>query len=161
MYDNSVGTTEIERFIGPNRKDSLIEKLNKLKQKQLPLLYGNDCKPVLETFGLKAESIIQKVYFKAQLFLPFTNQNITLKTLNNDCVVGFYISKNELDQFTNCKFYLPNKKDWLIILHSNVDLLNFEWFNNIAQNYFEQKYSSLFWVKLKNGLLKKVFLVWW
>jgi len=161
LYDKSVGTYEIERFIGPNRKDSLVEKLDKLKDKQLPLLYNNDCKPFLEKLELKAETISQQVYFKAQLFLPFTDKNIKLKTLNNNCVVGFYINKNELHQFSHCKFYLPNKIDWLIIPHSNVDWLTFESFNTIAQKYFEQKYSSLIWVKLKTGLIKKVFLVWW
>lgn len=161
LYDASVGTSEIEHFIGPNRKDSLIEKLNKLKEKQLPLLYADDCKPVLEKFRLKAKTITQQVYFKAQLFLPFANKNLQLKTLNNACIVGFYINKNELLQFNDCKFYIPKKKDWLIAPNANVDWLNFESFSSIAQDYFEQKYSAFIWVKLKNGLIKKVFLVWW
>jgi len=38
LYDASVGDTEIAHFIGPNRKDSLIEKLTKLQEKQLPIL---------------------------------------------------------------------------------------------------------------------------
>ena len=43
LYDASVGKNEIEHFIGPNRKDALIEKLTKLKEKQLPLLFTNEC----------------------------------------------------------------------------------------------------------------------
>ena len=35
LYDASVGNTEIEHFIGPNRKDSLTEKLIKLSDKSL------------------------------------------------------------------------------------------------------------------------------
>ena len=38
LFDATVGNSEIEHFIGPNRKDSLLEKLTKLKEKQLPLL---------------------------------------------------------------------------------------------------------------------------
>ena len=45
LYDDTVGDTEIDHFIGPNRKDSLIEKITKLKNKQLPLLYSDVCKP--------------------------------------------------------------------------------------------------------------------
>ncbi len=161
LYDDSVGTSEIDHFIGPNRKDSLIEKLTKLKDKQLPLLYTNTCKTYLETFGLKAETIKQEVYFKAQLFVPFTNQNLRLTTLNNNCIVGFYITKKQLNHFTDCKFYIPNKKDWLIAPYTNVNWLSFEHFSSTTQDYFEQKYSTLIWIKLNNGLIQKVFLVWW
>ncbi|WP_299553696.1 DUF1853 family protein [Seonamhaeicola sp.] len=161
VYDATVGTSEIGHFIGPNRKDSLIEKLVKLKEKQLPLLYSNACEPYLEKFDLKAENISQQVYFKAQLFLPYGNQNIQLKTLNSDCIVGFYIPKNELKAFADCKFHIPVKKDWLVVPHANVNWLNFNDFRVIAKNFLGQKFSPLCWVKFKNGDIKKMFLVWW
>ena len=161
LYDASVGESEIDHFIGPNRKDSLKEKLNKLKEKQLPLLYSNTCKPYIEALDLKVKDISQQVYFKAQLFLPFSNQNIKLKTLNTDCVIGLYINHIELQQFKGCKFYIPNKKDWLIRPHAHVDWLNFHEFKVAAQDYFEQKFSTLCWIKFNNGELKKIFLVWW
>ncbi|WP_406685647.1 DUF1853 family protein [Seonamhaeicola sp. MEBiC1930] len=161
LYDAAVGTTEIDHFIGPNRKDSLIEKLVKLKDKQLPLLHFDACKPYLEALGLNAKNITQQVYFKAQLFLPFTNQNIQLKELNNECVVGCYITKNELDHFKDHKFYIPEKKDWLVTPYSNINWVTFESFKTTARNYCSEKYSTLFWIKFKNGVLKKMFLVWW
>ncbi|GAA4946740.1 hypothetical protein GCM10023314_20030 [Algibacter agarivorans] len=161
LYDASVGNSEIDHFIGPNRKDSLKEKLTKLKEKQLPLLYSNACKPYLEELDLKVEDMSQQVYFKAQLFLPFSNQNIKLKTLNTDCVIGFYLNQNELDQFNDCKFYIPNKKDWLILPHTHVNWLDFHIYKTITKDYFEQKFSPLCWIKFNNGVLKKMFLVWW
>ncbi|MEW4925720.1 DUF1853 family protein [Algibacter sp. 2305UL17-15] len=161
LYDASVGSNEIDHFIGPNRKDSLIEKLTKLKDKQLPLLFSDACKPYLDALNLNSEAILQQVYFKAQLFVPFSNQDLQLKTLNNDCVVGFYINLNELDAFAACKFYIPNKKDWLVTPHTNVNWLNFETFKTVAKDYIAQKFSALCWVKDKTGELKKVFLVWW
>jgi len=39
LYDPSIGLTQLDHWIGPNRRDSLVKKLTKLKQKQLPLLY--------------------------------------------------------------------------------------------------------------------------
>ena len=161
LYDASVGESEIDHFIGPNRKDSLKEKLTKLKEKQLPLLNSKSCKPYLEAFNLIAENISQQVYFKAQLFLPFSNQNSKLKTLNTDCVIGFYINHIELQQFKDCKFYIPHKKDWLILPHTHVNWLNFHVFKAVTQDYFEHKFSTLCWIKVKNGELKKMFLVWW
>ncbi len=161
LFDASVGDTEIAHFIGPNRKDSLKEKLTKLKDKQLPLLYSDACKPYLEEFDLNPENITQQVYFKAQLFLPFSNQDVELKTLNTDCITGFFINQNELNQFKDCKFYIPNKKDWLILPHAHVNWLNFDAFKVVTEDYFEQKFSALCWVKFNSGELKKLFLVWW
>tara|TARA_R110002095_G_scaffold203890_1_gene186244 strand:- start:76 stop:870 length:795 start_codon:yes stop_codon:yes gene_type:complete len=161
LYDASVGETEIEHFIGPNRKDSLKEKLTKLKDKQLPLLHSTECKNFLNELNLLSEDISQQVYFKAQLFMPFSKQNMQLKTLNTACIVGFYVNENELNNFSDCKFFIPQKKDWLVFPHTNINWLNFTDFKAIVQDYFEQQFSTLCWVKLKNGELKKVFLVWW
>ena len=161
LFDASVGDTEIAHFIGPNRKDSLKEKLTKLKEKQLPLLYSDACKRHIDTFNLKAENIVQQVYFKAQLFVPFHNQDIQLTTLNTGCIAGFYINQTELNQFKDCKFNIPSKKDWLILPYTNVNWLNFDTFKAAAEDYFEQKFSTLCWVKFNSGELKKLFLVWW
>ena len=161
VYDTAVGNTEIEHFIGPNRKDSLEEKLTKLKDKQLPLLHTIACKNYLSELNLQSEDIAQQVYFKAQLFVPFSKQSMQLKALNTACIVGFYINQNELNNFSDCKFYIPQKKDWLVFPHTYVNWLNFTDFKNIAQDYFEQQFSPLCWIKFKNGALKKVFLVWW
>lgn len=161
LLDMSIGTTEIDHFIGPNRKDSLKEKLTKLKNKQFPILHTPECKTYLRTLHLNSDDISQQVYFKAQLFVPFLKENIELKVLNTNCIVGFYINKNQLNLFKDCKFFVPKKKDWLVIPHTNVEWLSFNKFKIIANNYFEQQFSSLCWVKLKNGELKKFFLVWW
>lgn len=161
LYDTSVGNNEIEHFIGPNRKDALKEKLTKLKEKQLPLLHSKACENYLSTFHLKSDEVSQQVYFKAQLFVPFTNQNIKLKKLNPACITGFYINRNQLENFNDCKFFFPIKIDWLIIPHTHVNWLNFNDFKTVTEDYFERQFSPMCWIKFKNGELKKVFLVWW
>jgi len=161
VYDVNAGNSEIERFIGPNKKDSLIEKLTKLKEKQLPLLYSNECKSFLKTIKLNIDTIEQQVYFKAQLFVPYSNQNIELKTLNSDCITGFYINKKQLEQFADCKFYIPIKKDWLVIPHQNVNWANFYQFKENSDEYLDRDFSPLCWLKKTNGEIKKFFLVWW
>ena len=133
----------------------------KLKKKQLPLLYSDTCTPYLDKLDLKAENISQQVYFKAQLFVPFRNQNIQLKTLNTDCISGFYIKQTELHKFKACKFYIPIKKDWLLLPHTKVNWLNIDAFKLATKEYVEQNFSALFWVKFKSGELKKAFLVCW
>lgn len=161
LLNETVGHTEIEHCIGPNRKDTLTEKLNKLKEKQLPLLYSNECEIYLKSIEIASKEVLQQVYFKGQLFLPFSNRNIELKTLNNNCICGFYIHQKELEQFIDCKFYIPNKKDWLVIPHKNVNWLTFDEFQITSKQYLERQFSPMNWLKLKNGELKKFFLVWW
>ncbi|TXD52589.1 MULTISPECIES: DUF1853 family protein [unclassified Polaribacter] len=161
VYDSSVGNTEIAHFIGPNRKDSLVEKLTKLKNKQLPLLYANECVNYLKSIDLKSTEITQKVYFKAQLFVPFANSTLQLTSLNNECISGFYVNQKELKQFYDSKFYIPIKKDWLVQPHQNVDWLNFQQFKNDKKEYLERNFSPLCWLKKPNGEIEKFFLVWW
>ena len=113
------------------------------------------------SINLKASEIEQNIYFKALLFVPFSNINIELSFLNQDCISGFYIPQKEVHLFNDCKFYIPFKKDWIVIPHKNVNWLKFEEFNSITKNYFQKKTSPLCWVKQKNGEILKLFLVWW
>lgn len=161
LYDTFVGANEIEHFIGPNRKDALVDKLTKLKEKQLPLLYSKECKDYLSTLKLASEEIKQQVYFMAQLFVPLSNKNIQLENLNQNCIIGFYINIKELQQFNGCKFFIPIKKDWLIIPNANVNWLSFIEFKKYAKEYLDRQFSPMCWLKKSNGELKKFFLVWW
>ncbi|MCB0462146.1 MAG: DUF1853 family protein [Flavobacteriaceae bacterium] len=161
VYDEKVGTTEIDHFIGPNRKDSLTEKLNKLQHKQLPLLYSNECKLYLSNLDLDVLNIEQQVYFKAQLFVPFAKKDLQLTLLNPECICGFYINQQELQQFSDCKFYMPSKKDWLTMPHIHVDWLNFNAFKTKVNTYLERQFSPMVWVKHPSGNIEKLFVVWW
>lgn len=160
VYDPNVGNNEISHCIGPNRKDSLVEKLTKLKRKQLPLLHTEACKPYLDTLNLNAETISQQVYFKAQLFMPY-RRYYKLKLLNDACIAGYYISRSNFDEFDKCKFFIPTKKDWLITPHTHVDWMSFNVTNLAIASDMEKQYAVMLWVKHNTGVIEKVFLVWW
>jgi hypothetical protein len=161
LYDAAIGKNEIEHFIGPNRKDALLEKLTKLKEKQLPLLFTNECENYLNTIHLSSEKMEQQVYFKAQLFVPFSDKKLQLSKINQACIAGFYMNKIALANFSDCKFYIPNKLDWLIIPHENVNWGSFHQFTKSSDEYLERQYSPLCWLKKSNGVIEKFFLVWW
>ena len=158
LYDKTVGATELEHWIGPNRNDSLHQKIEKLSTKQLPLLFKSETKKYID---LEIESIQQKVLFKAQLFVPYSNQNVTFEQLNTDCIAGFYINQEELQQFTSAKFYIPTKLSWLVQPHSNVAWLSYNDFKNEVNSLLKTKKSPLCWMKQPNGEVFKFFLVWW
>lgn len=161
LYDESVGNSEIEHWIGPNRRDSLIQKITKLKEKQLPLLYSKQCRKYLEEFNLTSEEIEQQVYFKAQLFVPLKDVRKQFSVINNECISGFYINRKELLNFTDCKFHIPNKHNWLIAPHKSINWLKFEDFYEKLKAFLINEKSPLCWLKKSNGELHKIFIVWW
>ncbi|XCF05028.1 DUF1853 family protein [Tamlana crocina] len=161
LYDAREGHDEIERWIGPNRRDSLIKKLSKLKEKQLPLLYNNYTLPVLERLNIDVKTVEQQVYFKAQLFLPFESKDIPFKKINRDCVKGFYIRFYEIETFSACKFYIPSKHNWLIEPVAGVNWLNYNSFYEKKEALITEKIASMCWIKWPNGEIKKCFVVWW
>ena len=161
LYDKSVGNTEIERWIGPNRRDSFIQKVDKLSKKQLPLLHHPKTEPYLKELKLSSKTIKQQVYFKAQLFVPLSDFGNEFPVINNSCIQGFYIYFNDLQMFNDCKFYIPNKHDWLIIPHTNVNWLSYNRYVDVLKTYIDQKNAPLCWLKKRNGELFKFFVVWW
>ncbi|OUR91869.1 hypothetical protein A9Q87_08685 [Flavobacteriales bacterium 34_180_T64] len=161
LYDESVGATELEHWIGPNRKDSLINKLTKLKEKQLPNLYRLETKELLKQFNLKSEAIEQFVYFKAQLFVPIQLIHNSFKLINNECIKGIYVKISELDQLSKCKFHIPTKINWLVEIHTQIDWLSFEQFIPKIEIITSQHTAPLCWIKYPNGEVIKCFVVWW
>lgn len=160
LFDASVGTTELEHWIGPNRKDSLIKKLNKLKNKQLPLIHHPTTTALLQSLQLPNLLIQQRVIFKAQLFIPF-NSSIPNTHLNKQCIIGFYIPFSQIDQLKDCKFFILKKLDWLQIPHTDVNWLTFQVLVDKVATLTQQKIAPLTWVKFNNGTIQKIFIIWW
>ncbi|MCK0156773.1 DUF1853 family protein [Cellulophaga sp. F20128] len=162
LYDKNVGTTEIGHWIGPNRNDTLLKKLNKLKEKQLPLLYNTHTASVLKGIGIAASEIQQSVIFKAQLFIPYkTKEDIEFSLVNKDCLTGFYIHFSELFQLNSCKFYIPEKINWLLDVQTQVNWMHYpEFYIKMEDSVLHQR-SPLCWIKFPNGSSKKMFVVWW
>ena len=161
LYDEKSGEIEIEQFIGPNKKDSLLQKLTKLQKQQLPLIYNKNTEQLLSKLNLNAIEIEQKVLFKAQLFLPYNCEIPELKQLNSACVKGFYIPFNDLQILSKYKFYIPSKINWLQEIQTQVNWLTFEAFLPKVTTIIEQKTSPLCWLKQPNGEDQKFFIVWW
>lgn len=158
LFDPNLGKTEIDHCIGPMRRDSLNAKLTKLQNKQFPLLYAPETKPLLDRFNLDAKDFKQRMYFKAQIFMPH-GENHLLKTLNSDCVYGFYFNYKDLPRFEDYKFHIPKKTDWLLDLSANVDWKTYDAVLPQLSVYESEGYSPMLWIKHPKGLLNKCFVV--
>ncbi len=162
LYDPTLESNNtLEKWIGPNRNDSLVYKLKKLKKSQLPLLYNKSTQEYLEHHNLDVKTIKQRVCFKAQLFLPYNSQNINIEPLNEGCVAGFYMSFCDISIFKNLHFYMPKKLEWLTDLHNNIDWLDYEEAIIEIKEFIDNKRSPLIWLKDSDDHLKKCFITWW
>lgn len=148
-------------WIGPNKKDSLIEKLNRLNNHQLPLLYQPECVDYLKSKQIDINNIAQRVLFKAQLFLPEDSEPISFEGLNEACVAGRYIHYVLFNKFKDCKFFIPHKYDWLVIPHSNMDWVIYEKAIFNIKEFIDREFSPLVWIKHSNGVIQKYFIIWW
>ena len=161
LYDDQLSDNELDNWIGPNRKDSLRFKLDKLKNKQLSLLDHSKTMEILNDFSLCHPDISSKVLFKAQLFIPVICTGKIFENINNDCVIGYYMGMDDLIKRTDCEFYMPMKLDWLIEPHKGVEWLSIGDFMPCLALEISQSRSPLCWVKTPDGILEKIVVVFW
>lgn len=163
LYNEHIHGTNLHKWIGPNKKDDLIQKLTKLKNKQLPILFREETKKAIEDLNIKfsRKNILQMVLFKAQLFVPKYKLTDVFPDINNDCIKGFYINSNELETIKLNEFYIPSKKDWLIEPQIDAEWLNYNEFNIKVKTFVNEQRSPMCWLKNENDTMQKFFVVWW
>ena len=151
LYNPVYNPNDINAWIGPNRNDSLKNKIEKLANKQLPLLYHKVTQKKLADFGLTPEMITQQVCFKAWLFVPLNfNKNIT--TFNAECIAGNYLTLSEFIELHNEKttYFCPKKQNWLQQPETQK-----EWFllNNVLiqiRKLMDSDQAIMVWTQYKN-----------
>lgn len=162
VYDANF-SSEMQRWIGPNRKDSLLQKVEKLKEKQFPLLFKPETEDLLQSLGIKNKEVIQKTYFKANLFIPKSLQKQKFPNIDSACIAGTWVHFNEFNSVTyqEFEFFLPKKQDWPIdpqygdtwVSHS--EIIKEIW------THFHKKKSPLVWIKKPGNEFERLFVVWW
>lgn len=158
LFDPKEGETEIDHWIGPNRKDCFKYKLDKLKDKQLPMVFHKSNAELLLKFNIVAEELKQRVDFRGQLFVPF-NDSVEFECVNQDCVKGVYYRLGELPK--NAEYYLPEKNDWLIEPIINADWKDYDQIQIELKELLQNERSPLCWIKTSTDSLEKCFVVWW
>ncbi|MGY5352771.1 DUF1853 family protein [Wenyingzhuangia sp. IMCC45533] len=160
LYKTDI-TYELDRWVGPNLRDSLVKKLNKLKDKQFPMLHHPICKQLLADKNIDVDKITQYVHFKAQLYVPLSLMNHEFKNINNDCIKGYYISYKEIDfLFPMALYHIPAKQDWLIDPKYNDDWITFTEAKPIILEQIAIKHSPLIWIK-RETTYKRFFVTFW
>jgi hypothetical protein len=161
LYDSSF-KTEPEQWIGPNRKDTFRQKLDKLNSHQLPLLNHPATQEVLETYSINAKDCIQQVCFMAHCFTPLSLKDYTQFTINPKSVSGHYMTLTTFKkQFTEDDlFAIPKKTDWCVNPEYNEDWLSKSEAILEIETFLNDNRAPLIWIK-QNDTFYRVFVVWW
>ncbi|SHF98489.1 hypothetical protein SAMN05444396_103258 [Flavobacterium segetis] len=159
LYDPSISVEPINNWIGPNRNDSLKEKLEKLKTKQFPILYHDCTATLLNTLAI--HEVSQALCFLVSLFIPFDYQGIYHPVFQK-AIKGYYINVETFKSLNSVDktYYLPIKTEWGIDPTENETWTDF---NDVVKYIYlsiKQKQSPLCWQKHKNSYLQ-FFIVWW
>lgn len=159
LFDETIGTSEEEKWIGPNRKDSLFDKLEKIKVQQFPLIHCPETHQQLKHLGIEIPTE-QKLCLKAFLFLP-AKMNISLLPQNfQDCVVGYWVRVKDLEQDETPLYAIPNKKEWLLPVETITNWYSFSEIKALIAEQLQNRKSPLIYKKIIHKV-EKFFVVWW
>jgi len=159
LFDPTLSSDPTKNWIGPNRKDSLIEKLEKLKNRQFPLLYHPYVQARLT--GVDKGRIEQQLCFLASLYLPF-EKKVDLPFDHMKAVKGFYL---DLDTFqrldeSSKSYYIPMKTEWGMDPSGNKTWMPYaDVRETILKNLAENR-APMCWQK-QGEIFSEFFIVWW
>ncbi|MCM8569988.1 DUF1853 family protein [Gramella jeungdoensis] len=161
IYDEQL-SPGINRWIGPNRRDSFSQKLDKLNTRQFPILYKPETGIYLKELGIKPEGIEQQLCFKAKLFTPNELQLTKASEINPECHEGEWYRFSEFLNFEweENLFFSPPKRFWSAVPESNKEWFSHSEIIKTIEAFFEKQKSPLIWMKTKTGY-KSFFVVWW
>lgn len=154
---------EMQRWIGPNKKDSLLQKIKKVTENQFPLLALPETKEYFKLINLDAEIIQQEICFKAMLFIPEALKNNNFPHINKDCILGFWFHLEDFSKYNkkDFKFFTPEKQDWPINpKHAEIWWSYHEILEQIEVLHLRKK-SPLIWIKKYDEIFERIIVVWW
>jgi hypothetical protein len=159
LFDPSISSDSLNNWIGPNRNDSLIEKLEKLKRKQFPLLYHEAAKSMFST--IEIDEVSQALCLLVSLFIPF-KYKASFSPVYEKAVKGYYLSfETFLGLDHSEKVYcIPTKKEWGIDPSENESWTDYTEVEKSIKTSIEERQAPLCWQKHKDSY-SAFFIVWW
>ncbi len=159
LFDPNLSLEAINNWIGPNRNDSLKEKLEKLKRKQFPLLYHNCAKSKFNS--LEIDEVSQALCLLVSLFIPF-EYKASLNPIYEKAIKGYYFNFETFTRLNNSvkTYCLPSKKEWGMDPCENEIWTDFNGVEKYINICMKEKQAPLCWQKYKDSYVA-FFIVWW
>jgi len=159
LYDPNISSEPINNWIGPNRNDSLKEKLEKLKRKQFPLLYHTRTKSIFNT--KKINEAYQALCLLVSLFIPY-EYKASFSPIYEKAIKGYYLNFKTFTSLDNSakNYYIPSKKEWGMDPSENENWTDFKGIEKNIIISITEKQAPLCWQKYKDTYVE-FFIVWW
>ncbi|MFK8008619.1 MAG: DUF1853 family protein [Saprospiraceae bacterium] len=159
LFDPSISSTPINNWIGPNRNDSLQEKLEKLKRKQFPLLHHNVAKSIFKNIEL--DEVSQALCLLVSLFIPY-QYVANFSPIYKKAIKGYYLNFETFISFDHStkSYYVPSKNEWGMAPSENENWTNFNDVEKYISTCIKEKQAPLCWQKCEDSYLV-FFIVWW
>ena len=162
LYDPSLSATQLNNWIGPNRNDALHLKLEKLKQKQFPLLQHIAAKAALPAIDIA--NVNQALCLLVSLYLPYEFKG-SIGAEYQKAVKGYYLNFETFKQLRSAanyypSYHLPTKTAWGIDPAENETWNDFDSIEKQVKSSLDQKQAVLCWQKLSDTY-EQFFIVWW
>jgi hypothetical protein len=159
LYDPHISSEPVNNWIGPNRNDSLREKLDKLHKKQFPLLHLESAKSSLQNIAIS--KVTQACCFLVSLFVPYERE-VNLSSAYEKAIRGYYLNVEtflSLDH-SGKAYYIPSKREWGIAPSDNDIWTDFGGIEKDVVASTKEKRALLCWQKQKDSY-SAFFIVWW
>lgn len=158
LYIPTDSINKISNWIGPNRGDSLTEKLHKLKTKQFPLLHHPATKNLLQ--DIKVDEIQQALCFLINLYLPY-EFNGAIDPIYAQAIKGYHLSFGTFKKLSsNNLFYIPSKLVWGTEPDENSHWVSYEEMLSQLALIVADRKSVLCWEK-DGDEYYSFFVTWW
>lgn len=159
LFDPSISSKIVNNWIGPNRNDSLREKLAKLKKKQFPLLYHPCAQSKFA--DIKTNEATQALCLLVSLFVPYAYKGQFSPTYQK-AIKGYYLDKKTFISLDNPakSYYFPPKKEWGMCPSENEIWTDFNSIEEQLCTSIEEEQAPLCWQKMEDSYLA-FFIVWW
>ena len=154
---------ELAKWIGPNRRDSLLKKTAKLQQKQFPLLYNDVSKMIFNLLQINIENIQQQVCLKARLFVPKPMFQNKFKYVETSNIKGYYINiaTFTVADYGDYLFFIPEKQDWIVAPNYGEIWQSYAEILPLILDSLQNKMSPLIWLKKTETKFETFFVTWW
>ena len=159
LFDPNISSEPINNWIGPNRNDSLKDKLEKLKRKQFPLLYHNSTKSKLN--NIEIDDVSQALCILVSLFIPY-EYKANFSPIYEKAIKGYYLNMETFisSDHSTKTYYIPPKKEWGMDPSENEIWTDFNDVEKYINTSIKEKKAPLCWQK-HNDSYVAFFIVWW
>lgn len=160
LFDNANSAIYEAKWIGSNRKDTLYDKLEKLANKQFPLLHHPATQPLLKKLDIDVKKVIQYQYITSSFFIPKNKPIKDLPEAYQSCVMGYWQHYKDVALDENSVYAIPSKREWLLPASNIKKWMTASQTTVILADYMKQRRAPMIYQKTETEIIK-FFVVWW